>query len=282
VSPSRHESPPSAGVVTARGVVDTHAHLHDTAFDADRPAVLARARAAGVAAFLTIGTDVGTSEAAIALADAEPDVYAAVGIHPHDASTADAAALARITALARAPRVVAIGELGLDYYRDHSPRSVQRTVLVAQLGLAHAVSKPVLLHCREAHEDLLDICRAENVAAVGGILHCFSGDLAVARRGLDLGLLISIAGPVTYPNARRLGEVVRALPLDRLVVETDCPYLPPQPWRGQRNEPAYLPVTVLRVAELLGVSVETAAAATTDNAARLLGLPPVGRGAAPA
>ena len=253
-------------------LVDTHAHLHDTAFDGDRAAVLARARAAGVAAFLTIGTDVPTSEAAVALAQAEPDVYAAVGIHPHDAATADDAALARIAELARAPKVVAIGELGLDYYRDLSPRDVQRTALVAQLRLARAVGKPVLLHCREAHADLLELCATEDVATGGGILHCFSGDLAVAHRGLDLGLLISIAGPVTYPSARRLAEVVRALPLDRLVVETDCPYLPPQPWRGQRNEPAYLPVTAARVAELLGRPAATVADATTENAARLLGL----------
>jgi TatD DNase family protein len=254
-------------------LVDTHAHLHDVAFDADRPAVIARARAAGVSAVLTIGTDVATSEAAVALAAAAPDIYAAVGIHPHDARTADAAALERITTLARAPRVVAIGEIGLDHYRDLSPRVAQRTALVAQLQLAREVRKPVLLHCREAHADLLDICGAEGVAAVGGILHCFSGDLDVAQRGLDLGLLISIAGPVTYPNARRLAEVVRALPLDRLVVETDCPYLPPQPWRGQRNEPAYLTVTTARVAELRGVPVATVATVTTANAARLLGLP---------
>ena len=260
------------------GLVDTHAHLHDPAFDADRALVLARARAAGVTRFLTIGTDVATSEAAVLLAAAEPDVYAAVGIHPHDAGTAEAAALGRIAALARAPKVVAIGELGLDYFRDHSPRPVQRTALVAQLALARAVGKPVLLHCREAHADLLDICRAEDVGAVGGILHCFSGDLEVARRGMELGLLISIAGPVTYPSARRLAEVVRALPLDRLVVETDCPYLPPQPWRGQRNEPAYLPATAARVAELLGQPVATVAAATTANAVRLLGLPGLSAG----
>ena len=254
-------------------LVDTHAHLHDPAFDADRPAVIARARAAGVAGFLTIGTDVETSEAAVALAATAADIYAAVGIHPHDASTADEAALERLAALARTPRVVAIGEIGLDYYRDRSPRAVQRTALVAQLRLARTVGKPVLLHCLEAHADLLDVCGVEGVAAVGGVLHCFSGDLAVARRGLDLGLLISIAGPVTYPSARGLAGVVRALPLDRLVVETDCPYLPPQPWRGQRNEPAYLPVTATRVAELLGVPVSTVAARTTENAARLLALP---------
>jgi TatD DNase family protein len=257
-------------------LVDTHAHLHDPAFEADRAAVIARARAAGVAGFLTIGTDVPTAEAAVALAAAELDIYAAVGIHPHDASTADEAALARITALAATPRVVAIGEIGLDYYRDHSPRPVQRRALVAQLQLARTVGKPVLLHCREAHADLLEVCAAEGVDAIGGILHCFSGDLAVAHRGIELGLLISIAGPVTYPSARRLAEVVRALPLDRLVIETDCPYLPPQPWRGQRNEPAYLPVTAARVAELLGVPPATVADATTRNAARLLRLPPFG------
>ena len=258
-------------------LVDTHAHLHDAAFDADRAAVLARARAAGVAGFLTIGTDVATSEAAVALARAEPDVYAAVGIHPHDARTADAGALARIAALAGAPRVVAIGEIGLDYYRELSPRDAQRGALVAQLELAVRLGKPVLLHCREAHADLLDVCAEAGLAAVGGILHCFSGDLVVAHRGLDLGLLISIAGPVTYPSARRLAEVVRALPLDRLVVETDCPYLPPQPWRGQRNEPAYLPVTAARVAELQGLPLAQVVGATTANAARLLALPPVSR-----
>ncbi len=253
-------------------LVDTHAHLHDGAFDADRAAVVARARAAGVGGFLTIGTDVETSEAAVALAAQEADVYAAVGIHPHDAGGADGAAIERIAALAQTAGVVAIGEIGLDYFRDLSPRAVQRTALVSQLRLARTLGKPVLLHCREAHADLLDLCAAEGVAAVGGILHCFSGDLAVARRGLELGLLISIAGPVTYPSARRLADVVRALPLDGLVIETDCPYLPPQPWRGQRNEPAYLPVTAARVAELLGVSVATVAAATTANAARLLGI----------
>jgi TatD DNase family protein len=254
-------------------LVDTHAHLHDPAFDADRADVLGRARAAGVGRVLTIGTDVPTSEAAVALAAAEPDVFAAVGIHPHDAAGADDAALARIAALARAPKVVAIGEIGLDYYRDHSPRPAQRRALAAQLALARGLGKPVLLHCREAHADLLDLCAAEGLAAAGGILHCFSGDLEVARRGLALGLLLSIAGPVTYPNARRLPEVVRGVPLDALVLETDCPYLPPQPWRGRRNEPAYLGATAARVAELRGVPVTVLARETTRTACRRLGLP---------
>jgi TatD DNase family protein len=252
---------------------DTHAHLHDPAFADDRAAVLDRARRAGVGLMLAVGTDPETSRAAVALAAAHADVYAAVGIHPHDAAQADGAALADIAALAGAPKVVAIGEIGLDYFRNLSPRETQREVLRAHLALARAVRKPVLLHCREAHADLLAVLDAEGVAAVGGILHCFSGDLAVARRGLALGLLISIAGPVTYPSARRLGEVVRDLGAERLVLETDCPYLPPQGWRGQRNEPAYLPATAARVAELCGMSPADLAARTTANARGLLGIP---------
>jgi TatD DNase family protein len=255
------------------GLVDTHAHLHDAAFDADRAAVLDRARAAGVGAIVTIGTDVATSEAAVRLAAGHAELYAAVGIHPHDAETATREALDRLAALACAPKVVAIGEIGLDNYRNLAPPAAQRAALVAQLRLAHAVGKPVLLHCREAHADLLAICAGEGVAQVGGILHCFSGDLAIAERGLLLGLLISVAGPVTYPRAHRLAEVVRALPLDALVLETDCPYLPPQPWRGRRNEPAYLPTTAARVAELRGVPLATVVSTTTRAAAGRLGLP---------
>ena len=255
---------------------DTHAHLHGPEFDADREAVLDRARAAGVGRILTIGTDLESSRAAIALAAAHPDVYAAVGIHPHDAASAEPVALAALAELGRAPKVVAVGEIGLDHYRDLAPRPVQRAALAAQLALARGLGKPVLLHCREAHADLLAILEADGVGPAGGILHCFSGDLGVARRGLDLGLLVSVAGPVTYPNARRLLDVVRALPLDRLVLETDCPYLPPQPWRGRRNEPAYLPATAARVAEVLGVTVERVAAATTATACGVLGIPPPG------
>lgn len=246
---------------------DTHAHLHDGEFEADRTEVLARARTAGV------GPDREASAAAVALAAAQPDVYAAVGIHPHDAAAADDAALARIAALARAPKVVAVGEIGLDYYRDLSPRSAQARVLRAQLVLARELGKPVLLHCREAHADLLAAVAAEGAAEIGGIMHCFSGDVAVARQCLDLGLHISVAGPVTYPNARRLAEVVRSLGLDRLVLETDCPYLPPQPWRGKRNEPAYLPVTAARVAELIGAPPAIVAQRTTANACALLRIP---------
>jgi len=252
---------------------DTHAHLHGPEFAEDRDTVLARARAAGVGRILTVGTDVDTSQQAVALAAAHPDVYAAVGIHPHDAARADDAAFAALATLVQAPKVVAVGEIGLDYYRNLSPRDSQERVLRAQLSLARAVRKPVLLHCREAHPELLAVLEAEGIADIGGIMHCFSGDLAVARRCLDLGLLVSVAGPVTYPNARRLADVVRDLPLDRLALETDCPYLPPQPWRGRRNEPAYLAATAARVAELTDATVATVAEATTRNACAILGIP---------
>lgn len=251
---------------------DTHAHLHFPEFADDLGAVLARARAAGVRRMLTIGTDVETSRAAVALAAREPDVWASVGVHPHDADEADAAALVEIARLAAEPRVVGIGETGLDFFRNLSPREAQERAFRAQLALARRVGKPVIVHCRDAHEETLAILAEERVGETGGVMHCFSGDTAIARRCLDLGLLISLAGPVTYPKARALPEVARFVPGDRLVVETDCPFLPPQPYRGKRNEPAYLAITAARVAELRGESLQTLAARTSENAAKLFGL----------
>jgi TatD DNase family protein len=248
---------------------DTHAHLHFPEFAEDLDAVLQRARAAGVARLLTIGTDVPTSEAAIALAAREARVWAAVGIHPHDAEAADETALAAIERLAGAPGVVAIGEIGLDFFRNLSPRDTQERVLRRFVALARRLRKPVVVHCRDAHAETLAILGEERVAEVGGIMHCFSGDVEIARRCLDLGLLISLAGPVTYPNARALPEVARFVPIDRLVVETDCPFLPPQGYRGKRNEPAYLALTAARVAELRGEPLHDLARRTTDNARRL-------------
>ena len=252
---------------------DTHAHLHFPEFDADREAVLARARESGVRRMLTIGTDGETSRAALALAGREADVWATVGIHPHDAAQADAAALAEIERLASEPRVVAVGEIGLDFFRDLSPREDQQRAFRTLVGIARRVRKPVVIHCRDAHEDTLAILAEERVAEVRGIMHCFSGDVAIARRCLDLGLLISLAGPVTYPNARALPEVARFVPSDRLIVETDCPFLPPQGYRGKRNEPAYLSITAARVAELRGETIDALAARTTANACALLGIP---------
>jgi TatD DNase family protein len=252
---------------------DTHAHLHFPEFAADLGAVLERARAAGVRRLVTIGTDVETTRAAIALAEQHADLWAAAGIHPHDAAAADDAALAEVERLARSsPKVVAIGETGLDFFRDLSPRESQERVFRWQLELARRLGKPVLVHCRDAHAETLAILGEEDVGRSGGVMHCFSGDAVVARRVLDLGLLISIAGPVTYPNARALPDVVRMVPADRLVIETDCPFLPPQPYRGRRNEPSYIGITAARVAELRGEPLERVAEQTSEAARRLFGL----------
>ena len=252
---------------------DTHAHLHFPDFDGDRDEMLARARRAGVRRMLTIGTDVPTSHAAIDIAAREPDVWASVGVHPHDAADADDDVLAEIDRLALAPRVVAVGEIGLDFFRNLSPRDAQERVLRRMLRLARRTRKPVVVHCRDAHAETLAILAEERVDEVRGIMHCFSGDVEIARRCLELGLLISLAGPVTYPNARALPDVARFVPADRLVLETDCPYLPPQGHRGRRNEPAYLTVTAARVAELRGEKLEDTARRSSENARTLLGVP---------
>ena len=258
--------------MTAPDLFDTHAHLHFPEFAGDLDAVLERARVAGVRRILTIGTDVPTSRAAAALAFREPNVWAAVGIHPHEAADADDAALAEIERLAGGPRVVAIGETGLDFFRNLAPREAQERALRSQLALARRTRKPVLIHCRDAHEETLSILGAADVSEHGGIMHCFSGDVGIARRCLDLGLLLSLAGPVTYPKPGALPEVAKFVPADRLVVETDCPFLPPQPYRGKRNEPAYLAITAARVAELRGEPLADLAARMSENARSLLRL----------
>ena len=251
---------------------DTHAHLHFPEFAGDLDAVLARARAAGVRRMVTIGTDVVTSRAAAALAAREPDVWAAVGIHPHEAADADEAALTEIERLASAPRVVAIGETGLDFFRARSPREAQTRAFTAQVALARRLGKPVLVHCRDAHAETLALLAADGPLDRGGIMHCFSGDVALARRCIELGLLVSLAGPVTYPKPGALPDVARAIPADRLVVETDCPFLPPQPYRGKRNEPAYLAITAARVAELRGEPLADLAGRMSENARALFRL----------
>ncbi len=253
---------------------DTHAHLHFPEFAGDLEAVLARARAAGVVTMVTIGTDGETNEAAVALAERLPDVYATVGIHPHDAAEATEADFEAMETLARSSaKVVALGEMGLDFFRNRSPQDVQGAVFRRQLALARRLGKPAVVHCRDAHGETLAILAEEKVGEIGGIMHCFSGDMGVAKRCVDLGLLISLAGPVTYKNARSLPEVARLVPEDRLVVETDCPFLPPHPHRGQRNEPAYVALTAARVAELRGADPESLGAAMTRNAALLFKLP---------
>ncbi|HEV8531043.1 MAG TPA: TatD family hydrolase [Methylomirabilota bacterium] len=252
---------------------DTHAHLHFPDFADDLEAVLDRARAAGVRGMVTIGTDRDTNRTVVELARRLPDVWSTVGIHPHDAAEATEADFEEMERLARSEaKVVGLGEMGLDFFRNLSPREVQEKVFRRQLGMARAVGKPVVIHCRDAHAEILGILVDEKVGETGGVMHCFSGDVEMARRCLDLGLFISLAGPVTYKNARALPDVARFVPEDQLVVETDCPYLPPTPHRGQRNEPAYVALTAGRIAELRGVDSAELGETTTRNAARLFRL----------
>ncbi|WP_334110355.1 TatD family hydrolase [Thermodesulfitimonas autotrophica] len=253
-------------------LTDTHCHLDDERYETDRAAVVARARAAGVTRLVTVGYDLASSRRTVELAAALPGVYAVVGVHPHDAAGVSPEYLEELRRLAREPCVVAIGEIGLDFYRDLSPRPAQREVFVAQLNLARELGLPVVIHCREALGEVYAILRREAVG-LSGVMHCFSGGWEEARRFLALGFYLSVAGPVTFAGARRPVEVVRQMPIERLLLETDAPYLAPVPHRGKRNEPAYLVHTAQKVAEIRGISLEELAAATTANAARLFGLP---------
>jgi len=235
-------------------------------------AVLARAREAGVVAVVSIGADETSSRQAVALAERHATVFAAVGGHPHDAATFTEAAWDEWRRLAAHPRVVAIGECGLDYFRDLSPRDVQRRVFARHLALAKDTGLPVVIHCRDAYDDCLDIVAAELGAPARAVMHCFLGGAAVARRALDLGLCLGIGGSLTFPREEAFRQVVAGLPLERLVVETDSPYLTPRPVRG-RNEPAHVRHVAARLAGVLGVPFERLAAATTANARALFGLP---------
>ena len=249
---------------------DTHAHLHFPEYADDLDAVLERARAAGVRGMVTIGTDRGTNREVVALAKRLPDVWATVGIHPHDAGEAIEADFDEMERLAREePRVVGFGEMGLDFFRNLSASNAQRQVFRRQIAIARRARKPLVVHCRDAHDETLAILDEERAGEVGGVMHCFSGDVEIARRCLDLGFHISLAGPVTYKNARALPDVARFVPEARLVVETDCPYLPPTPHRGKRNEPAYVALTAACVAGLRGADPEALSEALTVNATKL-------------
>jgi TatD DNase family protein len=252
-------------------LVDTHAHLDDRQFRDDRAETIERSFAADVDCIITVGTNLGSSRAAIALAHQYDSVYAAVGVHPHNAAQVQPETLEKLMQCARDDRVVAIGEIGLDFYRNLSPRDVQKEVFVAQLGLARQVNKPVIIHDRDAHAETMAILR-DNEPDWQGVLHCFSGDREMALEAIQMGLYISFAGPVTFENARHLQGLARELPLERIVIETDCPYLAPQPHRGQRNEPGYVRWVAAKIAALRALPLEKVAQATTENAKRLFGL----------
>jgi TatD DNase family protein len=249
-------------------LVDSHAHLDSDAFAGDLPAVLQRAREAGVERIITIGTDIDSSHRARALAEAHPEVWFSPGIHPHDADKpGDVGAL---RALAAHPRAVAVGETGLDFVKNYSSVPNQKELFVRHLEIALESDKPVTIHCREAHGDLFPILRAH--APLRGVIHCFSGTWAEAERYLGLNFYLSIAGPVTYPSARELRETVQRIPLDHLLVETDCPFLPPQRFRGQRNESSYVRYAAEEIAVIQGLPAEEVMAATSRNALTLFGM----------
>jgi len=243
---------------------DSHLHLDDDVFAPDREAVLDRARAAGVRGFVTIGTSLDSSRRALTLAGQHADIFAAVAIHPHDAADATPDAMDTLAALARHPRVVAIGETGLDYYRNFAPREAQQQAFRVHLALARNLGLPVIIHDRDAHADVLRILAEVPPPLV--VMHCFSGSLEMARACLDRGYYIGMGGPLTYRNARRAVEVAAYVPPDRLLLETDAPYLPPEPHRGRRNEPSYLPLIAWAAAHARGVSAGTVAEVTTANA----------------
>ena len=233
-------------------LVDSHCHLDDAQFDADREQVIERARAAGVERMMAIGTGEGPPdlEAGLRLADRYPFIYATVGVHPHDASKAAAGTFDRLRELLRHPKVLAMGEIGLDYHYDFSPRDVQREVFAKQLAIAGEAGKPVVIHTREAWDDTFG-CFGSNWTGVG-IMHCFTGGPEQARQALDLGFHLSFGGVVTFPKAEENREAARLTPADRLLVETDAPYLAPVPHRGKRNEPAFVAETVRRLADVRG------------------------------
>ncbi|MGE5653570.1 MAG: TatD family hydrolase [Bacillota bacterium] len=254
-------------------LIDSHAHLDDRKYDEDRLAVLARALEAGVKTIINIGYDLRSSAASVCLTHDHPFIYAAVGFHPSDSKGyTDQAEEQLRTWCQTEPKVVAVGEIGLDFHWDNSPRDVQREVFRRQIRLAKEVNKPIVVHDREAHGEIMDILREESAAEAGGVLHCFSGSLEMAKVCLQMGFYISLAGPVTFTNAPKVREIAAKVPLDRLLIETDSPYLTPHPYRGQRNESAHVRLVAEAVASARGIPLEELAAATTANAKRLFGI----------
>ena len=246
-------------------LTDSHCHLDHEQFHEDREAVIERARAAGVECMMAIGTGDGPPdlEAGIRLADRYPFIYATVAVHPHEASKATEETFARLRELAQHPKVLAIGEMGLDYHYDFSPRQVQREVFERQLDLAAEARKPIVIHTREAWADTLEVLRSRWRGE--GIMHCFTGDEEQAREALDLGFYLSFGGVLTFPKAETVRQAARIAPEDRILVETDCPYLAPVPRRGKRNEPAFIVDTARRLAEVRGIAPEAIAEQTTRN-----------------
>ena len=254
--------------------VDSHAHLDGKQFDSDREQVIARARGAGVETIVAIGIGDGPAnvDCGIRLAEQHSFIYATIGIHPHEAKLATDEAFKRMETLARHPKVIGWGEIGLDYYYDHSPRETQKQVFLKQMELAAAAKLPIIIHCRpsdgsdDAWEDCLRLIQQHWApTGLGGILHCFTGTVAHARRAVDLGFLVSFAGNITFPKAQQIRDAAVEVALDRLLIETDCPFLSPVPNRGKRNEPAFVAETARKLGELRGLSAKEIGERTSGN-----------------
>jgi TatD DNase family protein len=261
--------------------VDSHAHLEGHRYDKDREQVIARAREAGVDTIVAIGNGDGpvNFDCGIKLAEKYDFIYATIGIHPHEASLADQAALDRMEQLAKRPKVIAWGEIGLDYYYDHSPRDVQQTAFAAQMELARAAKLPIVIHCRpsdnseNAWDDCLRLIQEQwTPSGLGGILHCFTGNAGQAKRALDMGFMVSFAGNVTFPKAQQIRDASLEVPLDRMLIETDSPFLAPMPHRGKRNEPAFVKEVARQLGELRGLSAEDVGWQTSQNFRRFFSL----------
>ncbi|MCA1057248.1 TatD family hydrolase [Rossellomorea aquimaris] len=251
---------------------DTHVHLNAEQFNEDLEEVISRAKEAGVGRMVVVGFDRPTIERAMELVERYEFLYASVGWHPVDAIDMTDGDLAWIEELASHPKVVAIGEMGLDYHWDKSPKEIQKEVFRKQIHLAKRVKLPIIIHNREATQDIVDILREEGAEEVGGIMHCFSGSAEIAKECVDMNFYISLGGPVTFKNAKKPKEVAQEIPLEKLLIETDCPYLAPHPNRGKRNEPAYVKLVAEQIAELKGIPLEEVENVTTQNANKLFNI----------
>jgi len=251
---------------------DSHCHVDEEAFDEDREEVLSRMKANGITRCAVIGSDMETSRRAAAFAAAHSGIVAAGGIHPHEASRFREDDLDELRDMYQDRRIRAIGEIGLDFFYDHSPRDLQREACIRQMELAWELKAPVAYHIRDAHQEMLEIMKSMKARLTGGIIHCFSGSAEIAKEYLKLGYFISFAGPLTFKKAPRLQEAVKLIPKDRLLIETDSPYMAPEPVRGRRNEPANVRYVGLKMAELRGEEPEEVAAFTTENAMRIYGI----------
>ena len=261
--------------------IDSHAHLEGHRYDSDREQVIARAQEAGLETIVAIGNGDGpvNFDCGIKLAEKYDFIYATIGIHPHEASLADQAALDRMEQLAKRPKVIAWGEIGLDYYYDHSPRDVQQRAFLAQMELARAAKLPIVIHCRpsdnseNAWDDCLRLIQEQWApSGLGGILHCFTGNAGQAKRALDMGFMVSLAGNITFPKAQQIRDAALEVPLDRMLIETDSPFLAPMPHRGKRNEPAFVKEVARQLGELRGLSAEDVGWQTSQNFRRFFSL----------